>query len=136
VATWIVYPEPVPVEVVLALDVLVVLEVELEVLLVDVVLEVVLDVVLEVVLEVVLDVVLEVVDVVLEVVLVVDVVLDVVLEVVLEVVDPPPMVDALKVSVYEVIESAECSPGLLNSPTAKPISTVEPTANGVLAVGS
>jgi hypothetical protein len=96
-----------------------------------VVLEVVGEVVVLVVL-VVLEVVLEVVDVVVLVVL--EVVGEVVVLVVLVVEDEDEYVEPLKVSVYEFIAVASCCPGELNSPTANPISTVEPTV--IEAVGS
>jgi hypothetical protein len=48
-------------------------------------------------------------------------------EEVVEVVLEPEYVDELKVSTYWVIEVAAWVPGALNSPTANPISTVDPT---------
>jgi len=112
------------------LDVDEVLEV---VLVVELLVEVEVDVVEEEVLDVVVDVVVEVVlFVVVVVVVVVDVEDDDEEEVEEEVVlleeeELVPYVDALKVSWYSFIGVALCVPGLLNSPTAKPTSTVEPT---------
>ena len=98
-------------------DELVVLEDEL-------VVELELDFVVELVvveLVVVLDVVLVVELVVVEDVVLLDVV-------VLEVVDPVYGL-LLKVNTYEAMSVAPWFPGLLNSPTAKPSSIVEPTPN-------
>jgi hypothetical protein len=98
----------------------------------------VVDVVVEVVgVVVVVDVVVVLAEVVL-VVFVVDevVVVDVVVVVVVVVVGvvvvvvvllEPEYVEPLKVSVYELMEVASCTPGLLNSPTANPSSIVDPT---------
>jgi hypothetical protein len=102
--------------------------------------EVVDDVVLDVlVVDVVVDEldVEDVVDVVVEVDFVVEVLVELEDVVVLEVedevlLDDEPVLDAvyvplLKVREYVVMDVAEWSPGLENSPTANPISIVEPT---------
>ena len=116
-------------EVDLLVEVDAVLEVD-EVALVELLVDVALEVDELVLAELLVDVVvLEVV-----VLLVVEVELLVDLLVLLLVVLPPEYVEPLKVSTYWLIAVATCCPGLLNSPTANPISTVEPTASD--AVGS
>jgi len=97
------------------------------------VVEVVVDVVVGAVDVLVVDVVVvvDVVDLVLVVLVVVGAV-DVVLLVVLE----DGYVEALNASTYWPMVVTSWVPGLLNSPTANPISTVEPTASAGDAVGS
>jgi hypothetical protein len=106
---------------------------DVEVVVVEDVVELVLDVVVLDVLVVVLDVEVVVVEDVVELVLVVELLLDV--EVVEDELVDEPYVCPLKASTYVLMSVARWSPGEENSPTANPISIVDPTPSARKSYG-